>query len=264
MRGFCVLPESDRTYSMTSASFLPARDDLPASHPINRAARIARLVLVDAKQAISCHACFFAANEEVRTLSTDGGPVVFADAETFNVAHFALLSHLSLLLARLFDPGRPGTALSKTDVASIPILMRLLAIEEVRDHLIAEARRWTPHLDRMEEIHAACVEEGVRDVLAAWDAFQGTPEGTRILDDHKRFRNQVLAHTLDITKGALPIVNDVYRLVEALISLVRSVALIFYGEDWEAAQRHRIGLNQGKLFWRRALKANYDAMREWT
>ena len=248
---------------MNPSPLSPTRSDLPPEHPINRAARIAKLVLADAKQAISCHACFVAANEEVRALSPDGGPVVFADAETFNVAQFALLSHLSLLLARLFDPPPHGKPLHKVDIASIPILMRLLAKDEVRDHLFAEARGWTPYLDGLEETHAACVEDGLRTVQTAWDTFRGTPEGERILADHKRFRNQVLAHTLDITKGALPVVNDLYLLVNALVSLARPIALIFHGEDWQAAQRHRIGLNQGRAFWRRALKANYDAVREW-
>ena len=234
--------------------------NLPHGHPINRASRIADLVIADAKQALSCHACFVAANDAVRNLALGGGPVVFADASTFNMAHFAQLAYLSLLLARLFDPGPQDKAAQRTDIASIPILMRYLAMQEVREHFATEARRWTPHLDRMEDAHAETVEVAVRDTLAAWDAIQATPEGAITLAGYKRFRNQVLAHTLDTTKAGLPIVNDVLRLVDGLIPLVTSLPLIFRGEHWQAANGHRIDLNQGRAFWRRALKANHDAV----
>lgn len=237
---------------------------LPYEHPISRARRIADLVIADAKQAISCHACFVAANDAVRDLAPDGGPVMFADAATFNIAHYAQLAYLSLLLARLFDPGPQDKALQRIDIASIPILMRYLAMQEVREHFAAKAREWTPHLDGMEDAHTETVETAVRDTLAAWDAIQATPEGAVTLGGYKRFRNQVLAHTLDITKAPLPVVNDALRLVDGLIPLVTSLSLIFRGEHWQAANRHRIDLNQGRAFWRRALKANHDAVNaEW-
>ena len=110
---------------------------------IERAVRVADLVMNDARQAISCHAAFTAANEEVRAACPSGGPVIFANVETFNVALFSMLTHLSLILARLFDPGPPGAKLQKTDIASIPILMRYLALDEVANSLRLKARSWT-------------------------------------------------------------------------------------------------------------------------
>ncbi len=64
---------------MVPSPLPPTRADLPPKHPINRAARIAKLVLADAKQAISCHTCFVAANAEVyapsRTASHTPTPI---------------------------------------------------------------------------------------------------------------------------------------------------------------------------------------------
>ncbi len=235
-------------------------DHLPPDHRFSRVKRIANLVLADAEQAISCHACFVAANDELRALSPDG-PVVLAGAATFSIAHYAQLAYSSLLLARMFDPGKPRSTLDGTDIASIPILMRYLGDDEVRDHLVEEARTWSPAWMGLEREHADTAAGAARDVQAVWNAFQTTADGARVLADLKRFRNEILAHTLDLNvKCTPPIVNDAYQLFDVLLALVRPVSVIFRGQDWDAATRHRMAVNQGRAFWRQVLKASYDSV----
>ena len=229
-------------------------------HPVNRAIRTAKLVLKDAIEAIACHACFVAANEEVRALSPDRVPIIFANAATFNVAIYAQLTYMALMLGRLFDPGKPGIPLKDTDIASVPVLMRYLAIKEVQHHFVDKARGWMPDSD-IEDIHAQTVEGAIRDGLDEWATFEGSSEGSRTLENHKRYRNKVLAHTLDLTKkGTPPIVNDLHRLFDNLIPHVGRIALIFDGQHWDPADRHPIAVSQGRAFWREALRANFEAM----
>lgn len=233
------------------------RDSFPPKHPINRTGRIADLVLADARAAISCHACFVAVNDEVRGAIQAGWSKGIANADILDVTTHSLVSYLALRLARLFDPGRPGATLDSTDLASIPILMRHLADEEVARHLVEEARRWTPGMPGMAEIHAKGVEDALRESSALWSAFAESPEGTHALAVLKLFRNHALAHTLDKAFGdALPTVSDLFRLVDCLVTLSRPLSLALRGEDWEPEKRRRRGIERGREFWRRSIEAN--------
>ena len=233
------------------------RDELPLKHPINRSARLVGLVLKDAREAVACHACFIGANDGVQP-SPEGRPALaFFGADVFAVARFAALTHLALLLARLFDPGPSDVTIDKTDLASVPILMRLLVDKAVGRHFVAEARGWTPDLDGLEEIHAAGAEETLREAAAIWDAFAASPEGAHAVAALKRFRNRALAHTLDKAfSGAVPTINDLSRLVDCLVAIARPLSLALRGEDWDIAGSSRRKIRHAREFWHRAIEGN--------
>ena len=135
---------------------------LKLAEAIKRLDEMIPLIVRDVEVAIQVEAALETANALV--MSDELKDVRFYGADSFNIAQQSMSNFLALVLAKLFETPGPRWGLAKSsrynvsDVASIPLLVRLLKQTRCRKRLRDRARNWTPKLRYSGDLHAKSVD----------------------------------------------------------------------------------------------------------
>lgn len=196
---------------------------------------------------------------ELRNKQIDG-------AECYGTIRQSNALFLSLTLAKLFEMPRPrpkegkASRYNRSDVASIPLMIRLLKQKRCRDALIARAREWTPHLEFLIDAQAAACEQAIDNAVQEYSKLQKSYEGRTAIKKLTDFRNKMLAHNLlgEALKKR-PSYNDLFLLMDTARDITGHAKLAIMGENLDLTDFEEEFLRASNVFWSRALKKSEDA-----
>ena len=125
------------------------RSTIKNADAIYRIDKMVPLIIENVRIAIKLESALETGNEVVREIRGDAEhrPHWYG-ANCYNTVINSVTLNLALTLARLFDPGAKRMHPNKRDVASIPLLLRLIKQKRCRSALINRARDWTPQIAR--------------------------------------------------------------------------------------------------------------------
>lgn len=188
-----------------------------------------------------------------------GARATFFGANAYNTIVHGLMISLALSLSRLFDSGSKRRPPNRRDVASIPLIVRLLRQKRCQKRLIDEARRWTPQITELEEVQARACETAIGSAIEAYEKLVASVAGRAVIQRLREFRNKHLAHSLinDVIR-AVPTYTDLFTLTDVARDVMEQAKFAIKGHNEDLKQAERIILAEGELFWDRALTAVID------
>ena len=174
---------------------------------------------------------------------------------TYVVIVQSLVANFAMTLARLFDPGSRRYPPNRRDLASIPLICRLLRQRRCQKILLENARHWTPHLVGMEEVNAETCSHAITGAVNAYRHLMRAPIGQSRTRRLRHFRNFVLAHTMvDDPRKKLPVYNDLFVLMRAARDVVNHAKLAIDGLDIDLEEAQKTFQEIADQFWRSAFQ----------
>jgi AbiU2 len=246
------------------------RSTITTAIAVDRIRKMTDGVVQDVEDAFALKTALESGNETIREIRGDGPPLSFYGAHGYEAIKRGLTISLALTLAKLFDPatlyvsrarnGRRGGA-NKSDIISIPLLVRLLKQRRCQAFLGTEARGWTPALDHMDTVNQVTAISAANEAVAAYDDFRRTHDGRSAARILKTFRNRQLAHRL-LDKPALPPrYRDLFLLLGVAGRVAGKARLAVTGVSWDVEETGDVWRTHSKAFWEPALKGVIEAER---
>jgi hypothetical protein len=156
-------------------------------------------------------------------------------------------------LSRLFDPGSRNWPANKRDVASIPLIIRLLKQKRCHKVLVARARLWTPEIPDLEEIHAAGCRQSIDTAINTYDSLRRSAGSRAMMRRLRDFRNKRLAHSMmQDTLKALPKFNELFKLMDVARDIAEDAKLAIAGVNMGLKDTEEIYRATADDFWRYA------------
>ena len=155
---------------------------------ISRIDKITPLVIDNVQIAIGLESTFESANEIVGDIQLKN-PIGIKSygAHCYNVVTNSLLLNLALALARVYDRGTQKIRPNFRDIASIPLLVRLIKQKSCRAVLSKRARNWTPGIPSMADIHENTVRKQVDLAVSEYKSLMVSYAGRSALKTLKIF-----------------------------------------------------------------------------
>jgi hypothetical protein len=238
---------------------------LKRSEAIERLDDMMRLIRIDVEVALATEAALEAANEAVMGDLQD---VQFYGADCYNAVKQSMAIFLAVTLAKLFEtPGLRGqakaTRFNGSDVASIPLMIRLLRQERCRSALLKRAANWTPNIPEMESRQVAACALAIERAIGAYDSLRRTHGGRMAVARLKKFRDKVAAHTLlGAALKTAPTYREMFQLVDVARDVTEQARLAIDGVHINLASAEERLLKVSRAFWRPALLGAAKAGRE--
>ena len=224
---------------------------------ISRAEAIQRLEMMvqrieeDVKIGLWAEATLEAANEIVMATPDEERPGALA----YHTIRQSLALNLAISLARLFDPGSKRSRPNKRDIASIPLIVRLLKQRRCQKELVERARSWTPHLVGFEDTHANGCQRSIDEAISAYNELQNTGQGRAMIQRLRDFRNKRLAHSMmHDTLNALPKYKDLFKLMDVARDVIEDAKLAIDGQSMGLKDSEKIYFEEADEFWRTAFQ----------
>ena len=222
---------------------------LKTSDAIARIDRMIPLLYQNIVNALRIEATMEAGNKIVQGLPDKQ----VAGAEAYNTIMQSLAFDLSMHLARLYDVGTKHRPVNQRDVASIPLLVRLLRQERCKKTLMLRARKWAPHNMAYASVFERDCEKALARASAAYSkTFKGA-FGRSGLKNLKAFRDTLVAHTLMTDVDQRPMYNQLFRLTDCARDFVEHARLAVTGDNSSLAEFEEIYEGHAEAFWRKAL-----------
>jgi hypothetical protein len=181
----------------------------------------------------------------------------YPGAASYDAIARSLSLNLALTLARLFDQGSKRYADNKKDLASIPLMIRLLRQRRCQEHLIRDARNWTTHIPRLSDRNAEACGRAIEKAIVAYKNLVGTPHSRAMPHRLKRFRNQVLAHSMMFeTLKTLPKYADLFHLLAVAAEVLEGALFAVEGKHRDASDFREAYNDSADQFWRFALRSS--------
>ena len=226
---------------------------------ISRVDEMIKLIQRDVQIAIEVKAAMEAANKIV---IGDLRNVTYHGAECYNTVKQSMALFLALTLAKLFEFPIPrnnetrASRYNRSDLASIPLMVRLLKQKRCRTALLERARMWTPQLTGMGDIHAVSCERGIDRAIEAYDRIQRIPRGRKAIASLKAFRDKVLAHNLlgQALENTL-LYNELFLLMDVARDVTQHAKLAILGDNLDLKDVEMERARMSEAFWRPALTA---------
>jgi hypothetical protein len=221
--------------------------------------KMVELIQKDVIIGIAVEAALVTAND---TISGELRTVRFYGADCYNSVKQCMALFLALTLAKLFEiptPRKsetPFTRYNRSDVASIPLMVRLLKQKRCQKVLSGRARGWTPTLNGMENENAAACEREIDSAVAAYTQLRITHAGRNAIAKLKSFRDKVLAHTLlGQALEKTPSYNELFLLMDVARNVTGHAKLAILGDNLDLKDFEEEVVRMSKAFWRPALTA---------
>jgi hypothetical protein len=186
--------------------------------------------------------------------------VTFYGANTVNVMSSALAIELSLVLAKLYEIPRPKHGQSaaskhnKSDVASIPLLLRLLRQKQCRDHYVKQSLDWKFGLGKPMNGRPGAVSESLDRLLARYSSARKNRRYQDAMRRIREFRNNRVAHAIMVDPRQ-PIYNDLHILMDLSRDTLQDLRLAMKGEGVDLLEKEGIRKAEATHFWEAALPA---------
>ncbi|RUV75896.1 MAG: hypothetical protein EOR30_17235 [Mesorhizobium sp.] len=239
---------------------------LPIETAIERLGAMVELVERELRTAIQLEMSLETANNIVKA-ELHGHR--FYGAECYDTVKLATQLYLAIVLAKLFEEPRPkpGESIAKkanrSDVASIPLMLRLLGQKRCVRKLVTEAGLWQSFRSSADQTNAAAAERHAAAALSRYRELRRSRDGGLALAKLSAFRNEWLAHLLlKQSEKNVPKYDQLFLLVDAARDIIGATKFAVKGSnleltDWEK-ERSRIS----NAFWNPALIAARDWDRE--
>ncbi|ESZ68180.1 hypothetical protein X727_23160 [Mesorhizobium sp. L103C119B0] len=235
---------------------------LPTETAIKRLGAMVDLIERELRTAIQLETSLETANDIVKA-ELHGHP--FYGAECYDTVKLATQLYMAIVLAKMFEDPRPRPGESpakkanRSDVASIPLMLRLLGQKRCIKRLVSAAGSWMPFRSSADQSNARVAKQSAEAAILRYRELRRSLEGDRALTKLSAFRNEWLAHLL-LTQSEknIPKYDHLFLLVDAARDIVGHAKLAIKGNnldlrDWET-ERSRIS----KAFWNPALLAARD------
>ncbi len=199
--------------------------------------------------AVEIEASMEVLNEEVHARQR---PAIYG-AEAFRVIQQAYVSELALALAKLYETPVPrngatkAQAFNKTDLASIPLLLRLLQQDRCKAVLCDRNRSWDRDGTEVQWLidDASRIWCRMRRSSAIRDAL------TRVTD-YRHFAVHLLRRG---PPARLPTYREVFVLVDNAVAIMRLIQPAMTGTNRNLSVFEELWRDEARDFWSRALPA---------
>lgn len=225
---------------------------------VERLDKMIGLINTDVQVALGLEASLEAANQIVTEKLSD---VQFDGADCYNALRQSTALFLALTLAKLFEvpslrKQSKATRYNKSDVASIPLLVRLLDQRRCRQALVKRARDWTPMMPNMADTHAKSCARAIDRAVEAYAAFRRKHAGRSAAAKLRRFRDKVLAHTLLGTAlKKSPMYSEMFLLMDVARQVTEHARLAISGLHVDLVDTEEHLAEISRAFWEPALIA---------
>lgn len=247
---------------MTASKKKPRkRSTIKNAVAIDRIDKMIPLIIENVRIAIKLESALDTGNEVIREIRGDAehGPHWYG-ANCYNTVINSVTLNLALTLAKLSDPGAKRMRPNKRDVASIPLLLRLIKQKRCRSALIKRAHDWTPQIADLASEHEATVLREIDAAVAVYTGLMSNHEGRTAAATLKGFRDKKLAHSLiNAVLKALPRFEQLFLLLNTAMEITAHTRLAVLGESWDPEDFRIEGRRQGKAFWEPAIRAVIEA-----
>lgn len=215
------------------------------------------LILREIELAVAEYGALESANEIV--VSELKG-VQFPGADTYNVIAQTIAHSLALRLAKLLEVPtiRRGSTVARTsnrsDVASLPLMLRLVKQTRCRKFFEGKARAWTPQLAIMADVNAKTCGDSIDHAVSAYRSYASSRDGQVALKRLRDFRNNMLAHSLlSQDESHLPKYNQLFSAHAMVCELWHHLRLATSGVNWDHKMFVQHRLSESRRFWKPAL-----------
>ncbi len=184
----------------------------------------------------------------------------FYGANTFNVVVNALAIELSLVLAKLFEipsprPGRSAAdRFNRSDIASIPLLVRLLRQKQCCTHYVSLSMDWEFGIGKAMNGEAPVVARTAERLISRYGSARRSPKYQVAMKRIRDFRNIRVAHSLMI-QPTMPIYKDLHMLMDLARETLQDMRLVMKGEAVDLLEKESIRRREAAHFWAAALPA---------
>lgn len=181
-------------------------------------------------------------------------------AACYNTVRNCMALNLALTLARLFDPGGKRFHPNQSNVASLPLLIRLLKQKRCRSVLIERARNWTPQLPESADPQAAGCERAINSAIEAYASLRRNHSRRQAAATLKQFRDRKLTHSLMGTiLKALPQYRQLFLLMDVARDVTDHAKLAIQGNNLDLKGFEDRRREEARAFWEPALRAASSA-----
>jgi len=191
--------------------------------------------------------------------------IQFHGANTYNVTRMALTSYMALVVSRLYDGYRSHHEIrqngrrhpNKSDIASIPLFVRLLKRKGCQAVLVDDARRRYSGDVEWANQSGDRIAKSLGLAVAAFAQFESTASGRAAIKTLSRFRNTELAHTLllDDKPEVAPVFVELYTLIDVAAEVVEHSSLALEGKVLFLKEAIAERTREARSFWEPALDA---------
>jgi hypothetical protein len=247
-----------------------AASTISTAMAVDRIRKMTDGIIEDVERAIDLQTALEAGNDTIREIQGDGPALSFYGAYGYEAIRLGLTVSLVLTLAKLFDPAmlfvsraKKGTRwrANKSDIVSIPLLVRLLKQRRCQAFLGKHARGWTPTLDHMETVHEESAIGAANAAVAAYEDFRRTREGRSAARILKKFRNHNLAHRLLDKSAPAPQYRELFLLLDVAAEVAEKARLAVTGVSWDVKDSREVRTMHSKGFWDPAIRGVIEANR---
>lgn len=180
-------------------------------------------------------------------------------AVTYETVAQSLVLNLAMSLARLYDTGSRLRHPNRRDLASIPLIARLLRQKRCQNELARQARHWTPQYPHFADSQEAACRKAIGEALSAFDRLRNDRTGRAAVRRLRQMRNKVLAHSyMDEIIVAMPTYDQVFLLADVARDVAAGAMLAIDGRHIDLAEFEQGRVEQAKLFWEHALRLTED------
>jgi hypothetical protein len=206
----------------------------------------------DVELAIATQETLQAANEAVKRLAASKRS--FWSIACLDLITQSLGLELVLILARLFDPGAKGRHPNQKDIASIPLLLRLLTQKRSQEYFINRTHPWFSEAQAQALTFPIRCSQALTHVGKLYGRGKKRIEVRRALKILKYFRDKRLAHNI---LGALdnlrPTYDQLFALTEFACEVLKPAIFAVQGTDYRFEAIHEFWKGQAGHLWHRAI-----------
>lgn len=220
---------------------------------LDKITRIQPILEINLRWALRIEAALEVGNDMVGELADKA----FPGAAAYNTIKRSLSYDLALHVARLFDKGVLRVKPNKRDVASIPLMVRLIRQKRCHDALVKIAGETHPHLG-MGAIFARNCSEAIERASAAYSGVFRGQFGASGIRAIKLVRDNHLAHSLMKDVDHDVIYHQVFRLVKDATTIVEAASIAILGsapQMEESKARYRAEAHE---FWTQVFAEKCD------
>ncbi|MGP1252939.1 MAG: AbiU2 domain-containing protein [Kiloniellales bacterium] len=224
---------------------------LTCAEAVERLDNMVELVADDLKMVLWTEAVLESANDIIRSSPNRK----FPGAPAYEVIANSLAINLTISLARLFDPGSKRFKDNKKDIASIPLLIKLLKQVRIKRHLVSRARNWTPHASGFAAIHQRGCERAISNALLEFRSISTDASTRASIHKLREFRHERLAHSLMREKLSKITYAELFMLTDKARNVVQQVVIAVIGDGTEFLDTEKSYRSAANQFWDMALKS---------